>query len=405
MAWSYHGHLHISHFHFFSLPDEVKHFYYFALIRTVLFATGGLFLPLFIYSSTKSILLALIYYYVALGPLRLITKPLELWFLKDQGVERAMFVSVSLAGITFLLAYYLTINLTSVLLLGFLMGFSLALYWDSFHISFGLFGRFREVGEEMGSLVVLQSILSIVLPVLSGVFVSFFGFHLFYLIVFLFTLTASIFLVKSLGKTYRVRLSMERVIKAPLKRMHTLEGMMYGFLCFTDLFIYVVLGGAVILFGAVKFIVNLLSALSSYLVGYVFDRRLPLGLGRLLYLLEGLDGMVKTLLFNPIGAAVGDILKWMGAAFHTALAGTLYIIGRNGYPEIVIARSFYITVGKSLALTLVILFSLYLQTSLLFKLSFILGFLSSVVAISFYRDLERLSAAYLEKKSRKSYPV
>ncbi len=363
MHAGHHVFAHVPHSHFFKLPEEVEHFYILAFVRTILTVTGGLFLPLFIYKETSSLTLVFLYMLLAQGVAKLPLRPFNLWVLKKCGVEWAMFLSIVLAGTEYALVYFLGTDLAAVFFYGFLEGFSVSLYWDAYHTSFGVFGRERDSAEEVAGLQVLQNVTSILLPLLSALIIRYVGFHGFYAIVFASTLLASIYLLFKFGKLHRVDFTFHDVLHTPYRELHVSDGIQCGFTWVIPIFLYIVFGGSVVLFGALKTAIGLAMALFSFVIARYFDRKRAFGLGKVPYLGNIVFTTLLTLFPTPVVVSVSEIARGITNTFAVAISATLYRVVKHRAPAMAVGRSFYVSVGKTVSFTIALIFA-YLVESL-----------------------------------------
>ncbi len=357
MHGGHHVFAHLPHIHFFKLPDEVAHFYALAFVRTILTVTGGLFLPIYIYKATGSLFMVFLYMLLAQSLAKLPIRPFNLWVLRRYGVEWAMFLSIVFAGTEYMLVYFFGTALLPVFFYGILEGISTALYWDSYHTSFGLFGKIRESAEELAGLQIIQSITSIILPFLSAVVIGIVGFHVFYALVFVSTVLASLWLLSKFGEPHRVEYTMHDVLTVPYRDLHIFDGIQCGFTWIIPIFLYIVLSGSVLLFGAVKTIIAAAMALFSFLIARYFDRRRAFGMGRVVYLGNAVFPTILASFPSPVVATFTETARGLTNTFAVAISATLYRIVRERSPALTVGRSFYISLGKSVAFGLALIVS------------------------------------------------
>lgn|GEM_PF-2977807 len=369
MHEGHHVFAHLPHLHFFELPEEVAHFYALAFIRTVLTVTGGLFLPLYIYKATGSLFLVFLYMLLSQSFAKLPLRPLNLWILRRFGIEWAMFASIILAGIEYLLVYFFGTALLPVFFYGVLEGISASLYWDSYHTSFGLFGKLKESAEELAGLQIIQSMTTILLPFLSAVVISVLGFHVFYAIVFISTVIASLWLLSRFGATHKVNFTMREVLTVPYRALHLSDGAQYGFTWIIPIFLYIVLNGSVLLFGVVKTIIAASMALFSFVIARYFDRKRAFGLGKIVYAGNAVFPTILATFPSPVVATVTETARGLTNTFGVAITATLYRVVRDRSPALAVGRSFYVSAGKSVAFTAALVLSYLVERAHVLSLS------------------------------------
>ncbi len=345
MHIGHHPFHHIPHIHF-KLPEEVEHFYLLSFARSVLAITGGLFLPLYIYKATGDLLSVLVYLLLSHGLFRVFSRPLSLYVLKGHGVEVAMFLSILLAGVEYLSVYFFGITPLLIALYGLLESLSTTLYWDAYHISFGIFGRERDNAEERAGLSVVQSAVSIILPVTSAVIINVVGFHTFYAIVFIVTVAASLFLLKHFRRFTKIEFTFKDVVESPYKRFLLFEGAMYSLMWLTPIFAYIVFSGDVVRFGLLFTFMGFVSTLLSYFVAKYIDRKHDYGLGRFYYAGAGIFIGALSLFPTTLGVYVTQLLRSAFNIFELAVVSAIYRVVKHKHPALAVGRSFYISIGK-----------------------------------------------------------
>jgi len=355
---------HLIHFNFFDLPEEVRHFYLFSLFFTVLVASGSLFLPIYIYTKA-SLLYVVLFVLFSNGVFRVLARLVTVPVLRKLGIEYAMFFSILSLSIAYAIVHFMGIEGWMLYLVALFEALGFSFYWDSFHTSFGLFGKLKEEGEEMSWFYVLQGTLNITVPLISAATIATFGFAFFYTAVFLFAVVGSLVLLKTLKRTYTVDITIRDVLRSPLKRFFAVEGIGIGIFYLAPLYLYIVLGGVVMLFGWVKTAISLVSMVVARLIGEYFDRKMPLWMGRIMYIGNAIYGVVAALIPKPLTVSVAEAIKSIAYTFHIPLSATIYLVARNGYPAVTLGRSFFISVGKILGLAIMAALVYFMENDML----------------------------------------
>ncbi len=255
------------------------------------------------------------------------------------------------------MAYFLGTTLAAVFFYGVLEGVSGALYWDSYHTSFGIFGKIRDSAEEVAGLQVLQSTVSIFLPFVSSAIIAWMGFHAFYAVVFAVTILTSVYLLHVFGETHRLDFSMSEVLHSPFKALHISDGVQYGFTWVIPIFLYILFSRNVLLFGALKTAIGLAMAIFSYLIARYYDRKRAYALGNVVYIGNGFWTALQAILAVPSVSAISEIGRGISNTFAVTIAATIYRAVKKRQPALVIGRSFFVSVGKSISFTIALLLS------------------------------------------------
>ncbi len=379
-----HLHIHV-HFKPFHLPEEVKHFYELALIRNTLVLTFGLFAPIFLFTNF-GIEAVLVYYLVLAFFARVLEKPLFVFVLKKYGLELALYLSIVLlflASIVFSLVSGGTLNIYWILVAAILQGMSLALYWDSYHTAFGLFGMKREKIQELAMLEILNAVLAITLPIFSAIFIAILGYHAFFTVVSILAFFGAGYLLKHFDKKTRVTFSLRNIFTPKRWWLWTLEGAIIGLTWMVPIFLYQNLGG-IVNFGATRSAAALLGALSSLWLARRYDHGSHLGLAAVGYFLQGLLIILVAELPGALSASA-EIIRTIAAYLTIGIYTIVYEISRR-YPEELIGRNMYIGVGNGIAFVILIALLPYLRLTF----PILALFFSAILALGISRVLAEI---------------
>ncbi len=215
--------------------------------------------------------------------------------------------------------------------------------------------------------------------------------------IFIITLVASIYLLRKLPAT-PVRLSLERVINSPFRRLSFLDGVTLGIYLTTPLYLFIVVGNSVKLFGEIKSFVVAISSVLVYKIGEFFDKHMPLWMGRLVYVLNGVYGILASLFPNVVSVTIAEILRSVGFVFSVPRDATFYHVSRH-YPELTLSRSMYVTLGKSVGLSILAALLYVMGESVeVFALGILLAGVVSFISVLLYRDVENVAKKIINQK-------
>lgn len=184
MPHLYHHH---HHFHILSIlrRKELSEIYIMTLIRSFALSLIGIFVPAYLLDLGYS-LDALVFYYISIGVFYGLLNIITVKLSSKIGVKHSIMFSMP-----FIICYLLLLNSLptygwSLYFIAFVGAIYSSLYWPAFHITFLHSSDRDHRGEEYGlyeSFVYLPMIFA---PLLGGLIISFFGFHLlFYMVCFL----------------------------------------------------------------------------------------------------------------------------------------------------------------------------------------------------------------------------
>ena len=284
------------------------------------FGLMGLFLPIFLYELLNESFI-LVVLYMAVGQfLYAISVPFIAIKLNTFGFRRALIISMYASSIFYGLFYFANkenilyiIPLTIAALTLFRL-----LYWLPYHIDMAKFTDRESRGRELSALIALQLILSVFIPLISGVIISLYGFEV------LFLLGIAMFIVASLAYTavphakekfsWSVKKTWQELFKSMKTRVfwayaaHGAENI-FGFVVW-PIFIFQLLKGDYFQVGALSTLITGVAVILQLTLGKYMDKNIRkekvLGFGSWLY-------------------AFGWIFKiFILTAFHIFIAGVYH---------------------------------------------------------------------------------
>ena len=144
------------------------------LIITLATAMVAIFEPIYLYVQGFS-LVQILYFFLAVYAAYFLLMPLGAKFARRYGYEKAMYLASP-----FLIGYYVFLYLIPTS--GQFIWLAIAalvmqkvFYWPAYHADFARFGRSDERGREVGNLLLITSLVSIVAPFLGGLVVDYWG--------------------------------------------------------------------------------------------------------------------------------------------------------------------------------------------------------------------------------------
>lgn len=161
------------------LPEEVMHLYLISAVRTFLSSAVAVFLPLYIYQQTNSVLTALLF---TTSSFLLMTVAMTSLILLRRRVSFEWLGVISTAAFVLLFAvvYFAErLDTTVLALAAVLYGISGGIYWLPHHLVYSTYGKER-TSSEYGGEAVVNDVVAMLSPIVSGAIAYFLGFHTFF---------------------------------------------------------------------------------------------------------------------------------------------------------------------------------------------------------------------------------
>lgn len=180
-----------------SIPEDIRHLYWSALIFNFGQAMVLLFEPIYLYQSGYSIS-AIIWYFLLVYVVYFFIIQLGANFAEYHGYEKSMLYSTVIWVIYFICliaipTYPILFFLAPLFLAG-----QKALYWPAYHAFFARYINATEKGKEISSVFAMVSVVYIIAPVVSGLLVESFNFATMFIVAMLILLCSNLPLLKHL---------------------------------------------------------------------------------------------------------------------------------------------------------------------------------------------------------------
>lgn len=177
---------HLIHFAF---NKELSELYLTAAIRSFALALVGVFIPAYLIRSGYPVV-TVFYFYLYWAISFLMITPFIAKLYTKIGIKHAIFFSMPLFVVYFLMLYSLETYGWHLFLIAFVGAVANSLYWPAFHINFIMSSDKDHRGEEMGTMDAFCYVVMIFAPLVGGVVVTYFGFKALFGIVCLLLLAA-----------------------------------------------------------------------------------------------------------------------------------------------------------------------------------------------------------------------
>ncbi|MBS3123498.1 MFS transporter [Candidatus Woesearchaeota archaeon] len=191
---------------------ELTQVYISTALRSLAISLTGVFIPLYLMIELKYTLTETFLFYLFYSISLAIASPVAAKFAERYGIKHAVLISIPfyLAFLSGL--YILPIIKIPLLILGVLVGISLALYWMGMHLVFYHCSQEKHRGDEVGKREALSIASTIFGPLIGGTIIYFFGFGMIFLISSLLLLGSATFLFVSKDSYIHYRFSVRSII-------------------------------------------------------------------------------------------------------------------------------------------------------------------------------------------------
>lgn len=263
--------IHLFHFQF---SKELSHFFISYALRGFAYSLVGVFIPAFLFSSGYS-LKAIAFYYLMSAFFMGVGCILTCALFTKIGIKHGILISAPVTITHFLMLYSLDTYHWPLTLLAFVGASASAFYWPAFHIEFVKSSDYDHRSEEFSAMNVFSYVAMIFAPLIGGLLVTFFGFHVLFIIVSVILCASSIPLFSTEEKYEPFDFSIKGMFsKENFKDVSVFFG--NGVISFTGsvvwpLFIFLALGTFLAL-GFLSTIMICVVTVSNYLIGRVADR-------------------------------------------------------------------------------------------------------------------------------------
>ena len=163
------------------------------MIQFVALGLVGLFLPIFLYTKFNYNA-NLVFLFYLLGHLTYaVILPLGAKGLNKMGFRRALRWSVLFDSLFYVFLYFYDYNPIIIVICAFIsITIARVLFWLPYHTEFAVFTSRKERGKEYGLMSATKSFLDVLMPFVSGLLITFFGFKLVFPISIIIMLTSVI---------------------------------------------------------------------------------------------------------------------------------------------------------------------------------------------------------------------
>ena len=239
-------------------------------LRTMAMSLISIFVPIYLYTLGYGIQAIILFFIVSSGT-HILMCPLSAKISSSLGFKHGMLFSFPFYFIHYVMLSLLAGNGQLIYATAVLFGVAQAMFWVPFHAFFSTLTDGKKRGEEVALLDIFPSICAIIAPLIGGVIILLFGFGTLFVAGLAFLLAAALplFVTKDIRMPFTLSLKadgFDRRVAASLVSYNTqLDATLW------PIFIFTIVGSAVIIGGLVAFSVAL-GFVIVWIVGRMCDR-------------------------------------------------------------------------------------------------------------------------------------
>jgi len=354
-----------SHYHllYFLRNRELKELYASVAIRAFAFALTGVFIPVYLYQLGYSFT-TIFFFYGVLGLITAVFSLISAKVFSKIGLKHCMLISIPFLIILFALLYTLENFRWPMVFLSLSYGIHMAFFWVPYHIDFARSSDRKRRGIEVGFSKIFAAIFAAMGPLVGGLILAFFGFHVLFatVIIFLIGSIIPLFFTKEIHQPFHFSFK-EFFHGQRLKDISGFLGygaeMRLGYVVW-PLFIFLfILEEKYISLGIVSSLALLSGVIFMFVAGRLSDR---LKRGNLLKIGAGTNAViwiVKSFIITPVQVIITDIFYGASqATMHVPFDAISYDKARKrNVAGMILQREFYISLGAFLLFMILIIFT------------------------------------------------
>ncbi len=348
---------------------DLKEIYYTVSVRALALSMVLLFIPLYLYKELSYGFDQVIYFYIAMMISAIIIMPFVGILISVMGIKRTLVLSTPFYILSLFLLYALNSTNLPYIIPAILYSFGFALFWIPFNVAFAKASDKKSRGKETGIWFALNSIASIIGPLIGASLLTYFGGFL-----VLFIVASIIFALSSLPLLF----TKDSTMPAPFSLSYMISQdhfrdlfafISYGIrnctlLVFWPIFVFLLLGTYLSL-GEFGTLVGLISVSFALIIGRLSDQ-IPkeriIKIGALLNSFSWFMRLfVRSFLGLTIFTAIGMFSFMMVEIPLYAKSETRAAKSKPRLVEYIIFKEIWITIGR-LLLLLFVLTTFYLLT-------------------------------------------
>jgi len=351
------------HFFHFLRNRELGELYASVAIRAFAFALIGVFIPVYLYQLGYSFTTIFLFY----GVLGLVTAVFSLISAKvfsKIGLKHCMLISMPFLIILFMFLYTLGTFKWPIILLSLTYGIHVAFFWVPYHIDFARASNKKQRGMQVGFSKIVAIVFASMGPLVGGLILAFFGFHILFatVIIFLISSIIPLFLTKEIHQPFHLSLK-EFFHGQKLRDILGFLGygaeMRLGYVVW-PLFIFLfILGEKYISLGIVSSLALFSGIIFTFIAGKLSDKQkrqniLKVGAGT-----NAVIWVIKSFIVTPFQVIITEIFYGAAqATMHVPFDTLCYDKARKrNVAGMILQREFYISLGAFLMFMILIIFT------------------------------------------------
>jgi MFS family permease len=386
--------LHIEHhvfFHHFTIPEKLKHLIFFSILRILLLAALGVYLPIYIY-NLYGIFYAMLYMSLYYGIFAALSSKVALEITKRKSHEFTQFISIISGLLMLILAKFLTISPLVIIPVAFLGSISLMFYWIPRHLILSFHSKREATAQSYALINIITTIVSILIPFVIAVLISKLGYSLFFMLYSLgLAILAALVYTKIRNQeriAYQEQPTEEKFDLKNAKRFIPLYFIQAfrNVIDFLAMFLIYLTLKNIVKFGIVNSIISLMGALATYVLAKFIDKKHDYVLGTTGFFLRAHIYMYLLFLLDPFDVALANIFLGLTMPIYaTPFVGLFYNLVRRYGEKFVLYNEIFVSIFRAIIFWLVIILDLKLVLVLA-----VIGYIISGYIYYYYAIKEEL---------------
>ncbi len=351
------------HFFHFLRNRELNELYASVAIRAFAFALTGVFIPVYLYQLGYSFTTIFLFYGI-LGLVTAISSLISAKVFSKIGLKHCMLISIPFLITLFALLYTLETFRWPMILLSLTYGIHAAFFWVPYHIDFTRSSDKRQRGMQVGFSKIIATVFAAMGPLVGGLILAFFGFHILFatVIIFLIGSIIPLFLSKEIHQPFHF--SLKEFFHG--QRLRDISGflgygaeMRLGYVVW-PLFIFIfILGEKYIYLGLVSSLALSSGVIFMFIAGRLSDKRnresiLKIGTGT-----NAVIWIIKSFIVTPVQVIITDIFYGAAqATMHVPFDALCYDKAKKrNITGMILQREFYVSIGAFLLFMILMFFA------------------------------------------------
>lgn len=364
-----------------NFKEEIIELYSARMLRAFGYALIGIFIPIYLLNLGYSLPVVLMFFlmkYTIIG----IFSPLIGVFQKFFGLKHTMMLSTLFLTSFFILLYSIVEHNWSILMLGALSGFEVALFWIPMNSDFSIHMKKDKTGSETSFLIALPKIAAVIAPFIGALIIVYYNFNALLIAASLVIIGSAFPLFLTKDKHYKM-MPMPKLFSKHNNKYFLIffsKGIIEATMLLWPLFIFFTLKNYIFVGGA-STIQAFAGILIVLLIGKISDKFNQVKLFKVAAIVSGLFWIFTIFISGPFLVVIFSFLA--GAIFIFLCVPTFAYICKDSYHEHMVELMVYREVTLSIARAFVFALAIIIPFEIMFQSIFALAAVASVSLLLF----------------------